>query len=115
MAPDCLRRTRLETILCIYGQEQQYKVIKSHHLHKACVIDYLARCDALILPQQPAPVALPPNLGSGPFPPHNSKQGTSQQLITAAAGTSTARMCWLSARRWTSLRACCCVACWSTW
>ncbi|PNH12687.1 hypothetical protein TSOC_000386 [Tetrabaena socialis] len=35
-----------ETWLCIFGQEQQYKVIKSHHLHRASVFDYLTRYTA---------------------------------------------------------------------
>ncbi|GLI68756.1 hypothetical protein VaNZ11_013209 [Volvox africanus] len=34
---------KTETWLSIYGQEQQYKVIRSHHLHKANVVNYLAR------------------------------------------------------------------------
>ena len=37
------RRVKEEAWLAIYSQEQQYKVIRSHHLHKANVLHYLKR------------------------------------------------------------------------
>ncbi|KAG2422948.1 hypothetical protein HYH02_015384 [Chlamydomonas schloesseri] len=36
-------KVKEETWLAIYSQEQQYKVIRSHHLHKANVLPYLKR------------------------------------------------------------------------
>lgn len=35
---------RLETIASIFAQENQYKVIKTHHVHKANMPQYCSRC-----------------------------------------------------------------------
>ena len=36
-------RVKLETLISIYSQENQYKVIRSNHVHKNRIVDYWAR------------------------------------------------------------------------
>jgi hypothetical protein len=56
-----LRSVSLATLVSIFSQENQYKVIKCHHIHKTNIPRYWERCTPA-RPHQPGHCAAPPPL-----------------------------------------------------
>jgi hypothetical protein len=71
-APLVLCRLTQDMVVAVYSQECQYRVMKSHHLHKQRIHEYCSRycgcgccCSCLLCPPTPAPT---PTCATPPFP-----------------------------------------------